>query len=63
MPHAPASSSTSPTLGVRSWSPTGEGVEVPGDHFSMIATHAETTAQAIREALDLQTTDKQPEKG
>jgi acyl transferase domain-containing protein/NAD(P)-dependent dehydrogenase (short-subunit alcohol dehydrogenase family)/acyl carrier protein len=44
-------------------SPANGVVEVPGDHFSMMATHAATTAQAIREALDLKTTDRQPEKG
>jgi acyl transferase domain-containing protein/NAD(P)-dependent dehydrogenase (short-subunit alcohol dehydrogenase family)/acyl carrier protein len=44
-------------------SPPGAPVEVPGDHFSIIATHAETTAQAIREALAIQTSDKRPERG
>ncbi len=43
--------------------PPGAPVEVPGDHFSIIATHAETTAQAIREALAIQISDKQPERG
>jgi thioesterase domain-containing protein len=46
-----------------SWPSGGEGIEVPGDHFSMMATHAETTALAIREAIDLRIPDKQPQKG
>jgi thioesterase domain-containing protein len=36
-----------------SWPPTDAGTEVPGDHFSMMTEHVETTAQAIREELGL----------
>jgi thioesterase domain-containing protein len=46
-----------------SWPPSNAGVEVPGDHFSMMVTHAETTAQAIRTAIGLEALDEQPKKG
>jgi acyl transferase domain-containing protein/surfactin synthase thioesterase subunit len=46
-----------------SWPAADAGIEVPGDHFSMIVTHAETTAEAIREAAGLKSPDKQTEKG
>jgi thioesterase domain-containing protein len=46
-----------------SWPPSNAGVDVPGDHFSMMVTHAATTAQALREAIGLEKPDKQTEKG
>jgi thioesterase domain-containing protein len=57
---------TDPLPGFPSGDPGGSHasrIEVPGDHFSMIATHAETTAEAIREAIGLAASDQQPEKG
>ncbi|MGC1850825.1 MAG: SDR family NAD(P)-dependent oxidoreductase [Solirubrobacterales bacterium] len=45
------------------WPPSDPGIEVPGDHFSMMVVHAETTARAIRDALGLRAVDEQPKKG
>jgi NAD(P)-dependent dehydrogenase (short-subunit alcohol dehydrogenase family)/thioesterase domain-containing protein/acyl carrier protein len=42
-----------------SWPPWSTGITVPGNHFSMVVEHAETTAQAIREAIGVEGQDKQ----